>query len=80
MKRSRPFPEASGSSAPTLSVCLFQPGTLFPCPSIASYRGSQVHQHSHHLFRLASPSVPYSLIVHRPTNQHEKHDSNPIAS
>ena len=80
MKRSGPFPKASGPSAPTLSVCLSHPGTLFHCPSMASYRRSQVHQHSPHLFRLASPSVPHSLLVHRPANQHRKHDSNPIAS
>jgi len=39
MKRSRPFPIASGSSPPTLCVCLFQPGTLFHCPAIVFYRG-----------------------------------------
>ena len=33
---------------------------------------SRSDPHSHHLFRLASPSVPHAFLVHRPPTQHEE--------
>jgi hypothetical protein len=66
MKPLRLLPERLGP--PALFVCLFEPATLFHYPPSLSI---EVHPHSHHLFRLASPSQPHTFLGHRPPTQHE---------
>ncbi len=76
MKRSRLFPKVSGLQSQLSPCASSSPERSLTAPPSLSI---EVPQHSHHVLRLASPSVPHTLLVHRPSNQHEKHDSNPIA-
>jgi hypothetical protein len=77
LKRLRLLPERLGLPAPTLFVCLSSPQHSFTTPPSLS---TEVHPRSHHLFRLASPSLPRAFLGDRPPTQREKHDSNPIGS
>jgi len=68
MKRSRPFPKASGPSVPTLFVCLLEPATPFHSLSLAFYRGPS---------GLRSPlpprfaPVPHAFLVQSPPTHNE---------